>query len=55
MEKRKLKKAAQIFVAIPTVDKFCNMIKNYTDRESFPTTGKELQKRTIEIIKRLNR
>ena len=42
------------FVTQEMADAFCKVAKDNPDGESFPTTGKELQKRTLDIIKRLN-
>ena len=43
------------FITQETADSFCKVTKENPDGESFPTTGKELQKRTLNIIKRLNK
>ena len=42
------------FATQQMADAFCKVAKENPDGESFPTTGKELQKRTLDIIKRLN-
>ncbi len=42
------------FATQEMADSFCKVINENPDGESFPTTGKELQKRTLDIIKRLN-
>jgi hypothetical protein len=42
------------FMTQDIADSFCKITKENPDGESFPTTGKELQKRTLNIIKRLN-
>ena len=42
------------FATQEMVNAFCKVTKENPDGESFPTTGKELQKRTLDIIKRLN-
>ena len=42
------------FATQEMIDAFCKTVKDNPDGESFPTTGKELQKRTLNIIKRLN-
>ena len=43
------------FITQEMADSFCKVTKENPDGESFPTTGKELQKRTLNIIKRLNK
>ena len=43
------------FITQEMDDSFCKVTKENPDGESFPTTGKELQKRTLNIIKRLNK
>ena len=43
------------FATQEMADSFCKAAKENPDGESFPTTGKELQKRTLNIIKRLNK
>ena len=42
------------FATQEMADAFCRVVKENPDGESFPSTGKELQKRTINIIRRLN-
>ena len=43
------------FITQEMADSFCKVTKENPDGESFPTTGKELHKRTLNIIKRLNK
>ena len=46
--------SANNYLTKEMAEKFCETIKAHPDGESFPTTGKELQKRTLEIIERFN-
>ena len=49
-----IQKCSSSIIPMEMVNSFCDIIKKHPDGESFPTTGKELQKRTLGIIERLN-